>query len=187
MPFGALAHNHYWRFDDGVGPSPLGPGGAWMYPMWQTTVLLSSGFGSLQILWERASWAIRWTWRLLWISPQDRVWIDRHLPAMLELQDERRMVVAHSVCLMQSPAYPIARQAVRATATTIGFNKIKAWKSVGNQLKERADWAENSWRHLEAMRRMDWECFQQNIKLNNPQKNGIVELAYQGYALKPKD
>ena len=65
MPTGAL-HSHYW-----AGPStpaiPPGTGAsaAGGYPVWQTTVVVGSGFGVTQVIWEMAieQWRDIWSRR----------------------------------------------------------------------------------------------------------------------------
>lgn len=186
MPIGAWAHSHYWRFDS---QEPVGGGGAsdqGMYPAWQTTVLLGMGFGGLQQLWDRVAFVSRWLWRLSRLRASQRRWADTHLDAFLTLPCEHRTLIAHTVSLVRDPHYALARDCVKATAMTLGFNKQSSWKLVFRQIEQHQTWAENTWRHLEALRRFEWELQVLNHRLTNPQKHGLIEIAYQGYALCPR-
>lgn len=186
MPIGAWAHSHFWRYGT---PSP-GGGGGWSdgasYPGWQTTVLLGMGFGGLQGLWERVAFIGRWLWRLSRLRASQRRWADQHLEPFLALPCEHRTLILHTISQVQSPVYPLALSSVKATAVTLGFNKSTAWKQVFRQIEGHQEWSENTWRHLEALRRLEWELQTFNYRLTNPQKHGIIELAYQGFALCPR-
>lgn len=167
MPVQSWAHSQYWRFDDGVGPPPAQPsrGG---YPAWQSSVIAGSLLGSLQAWYEHALWI--WTWtRRLWGIPV-----------------ERQRLLERIVVLTEHPAYPDAREAVTETAHVLGFNKPGAWGPLGHSLKERTDWAENTWRHLDAMKRLDAVATARGWRLTNPEKNALIELAYQSYAITPR-
>lgn len=182
MPVLSWAHSQYWQFDDGVAaPVPVSRAG---YPAWQGGVLTGSMFGAIQRWWEFAVFAWRWAKRLKALSVHDQLWLAEHLTDLASLKGDRRLVLTHTMKVLQSPHYPLAREAVRSTATTLGFNKPTEWAKVGARHRGDIKLAENTWRHMEAMDRFHIAV---NEPLPNTYKNFMVELAYQGYALKPRD
>lgn len=167
MPIGAWAHAQYWRYDQGGGGGGGGGHGArGGYVCWQTSTILPSAFGGLQAWWERIVWAVR-VFRLI----------------RLFAGDERRDVLERVFALLEHPAYPQARAAVKQVAGTLGFNKPSEWGNLHHLLKQRPDLAENHWRHLYAMTLTEAAIGQD--ALSKPDLNALAELAYHGYALKP--
>ena len=108
--------------------------------------------------------------------------VEASVDILLALSAPKRALALHLLQMIDSPEYDAARDAVKATATTLGFNQPAAWKNCLKQTAHRTDWAENQWRHTEAVRRLHAEYGH----LKNPQLNGLVELAYQGYAVCPR-
>lgn len=49
MP-GAWAHSFYWQADTQGAPAAAPPVAS--YPAWQTTIIIGSGFGAVQVAWE---------------------------------------------------------------------------------------------------------------------------------------
>jgi len=95
------------------------------------------------------------------------------------LDVEQRRVLIKTLDLLESPAYPSARQAVRETAQILGFRDPKMWKGLSHAMKETPDHAENVYRHLEADRRTRQQT---DIALSRPDLNLLVELAYHGFS-----
>lgn len=163
MPLKPFQAN-YWMFSDTtVPPLRLTQGG---YPGWQATVVAST-FGAL---WELACAYVarwRWAWRLV-----QRV---RGLPR------DREGVLLRALDLVEHPDWDAATRAVQETAKTLGFNRPEMWKPYSHALKADPGRAENVFRHIRAC-----ELTRQyaNSTMTNPTVNALVELAYQGYALK---
>ncbi len=86
--------------------------------------------------------------------------------------------VRETLRLVQHPAYAAAVAGVVETAHTTGFNRPEAWVKLSHTLHERTDWAENSWRHLNAMMVADRIVRAQGVVVSNPDLNLMVELAY---------
>lgn len=166
MPIGAWAHSHYWREKTPQAPPAGGAPGIGGYPEWQSTVIIGSLFGSLQVLWERMTWSFR-LWRML----------------MRFAPDERRDIVNRVLVLLSSPQYGEAKAAAKKVATTLGFNKPTEWGNLASILKTRQDLSENHWRHHYA-----YMILEESVgdKLNRAELNLLAELAYHGYALRPR-
>lgn len=165
MPVISWAHSKYWRAraNPVVAPPPSLGG----YPAWQSSVV-GSLFGSLQGLWERARYALRWglaAWRGDWLLGQwDALSVDQ------------QRAVRSAIVVLQHPAWPVAQAAVHETAHTLGFNEHQAWAQVGQAVKGHTGWAENMWRHLKALDVL------QAHPATNPERNLLIELAYHEYA-----
>ena len=158
----------YWASSDTTAPTPKPPGVPG-YPMWQsgpTTVVLGSAFGGLVPFFERFGLWCRRTWRFLFriyrLTPTQCLALDRVLQSF------------------EHPGYPMARQTVRRTATTLGFNRPDAWLELGRAMKRNPGEAENTYRHLESARLLRVNLV--GSTLTNPQANLMVELAYQEFA-----
>ena len=194
MPIGAWAQIQYWARGDGLQSAPrLTKGG---YPAWQSSVILGSTFGWCQILWERCTWWVIWLRRLWRLTIKERAWLDArvdHLVRLSEAPEERRLILNAVEDLLDSVAYAEARGAVQETATTLGFNRPQAWVKLSHTLKDLSPWAENSWRHLNAMWLLEQRLTELRIAdkaipmLTNPERNLLIELAYSGFAAKPKN
>lgn len=163
MPIGSWAHAQYWR--SGAPPSPNAATGLSAYPGWQINILLGSLFGGLQTWYERMRWTFRYARRV-------------H-----RLTDERRAILDRAYTRVTAVGYLEARQCVTETAITLGFNKPTAWGDLKHLMQLRPDLAENAWRHQHAIWLLDvrWPN-----ALTNPEKNFLIELAYQGYSAQPK-
>lgn len=167
MPLQGEFHRTYWENSDThVAPTLAASGGG--YPLWQShhVTVMGSLFGGLQDWAERVWDGLTWAWRLF---------------GHTRLYDqERRAVVLRAMTLVTHPAYPLARVAVRKTATTLGFNRPEAWKELSRELKGSAGQAENAFRHLEACRLVRANLLTSTV--TNPELHAIVELAYQGFS-----
>lgn len=171
MPTVGPFHNLYW--DGGTstavagGPSGLTRGG---YPAWQAGVIAPSLFGMVGAWIDAALVKYRWRRRVV-----------QRIEA---LNDEQRAVLDGVIVSLESPAYPVARAAVRQTATTLGFNRPEAWIELSRAMKASPGRAENTYRHLNACTVLRDTLRQQGSTLTNPQMHLAVELAYQGFAAK---
>jgi len=170
MPVIGEHHTRYWALSDTIAPMPPGPGNPG-YPLWQSgpnTVILGALFGGMvpwfERLWAALCWWARWGRRLY------------------RLDTEQRLVMQRVVCAMEMPHYRVAQTAVRGTATTLGFNRPEAWIHLGRHLKSNPAHAENTYRHLEAFRRVKDSIPAIGSTLTNPALHLTVELAYQGFA-----
>jgi len=94
---------------------------------------------------------------------------------------EAPMLLFKTGALLNHPAYPIAQQAVRKTATTLGFNRPEAWQGLSRQMKSSPGYAENIYRHMQACQ---WTKAEAPSTLTNPDCNLLVELAYHEFALR---
>jgi hypothetical protein len=165
MPIQSWAHSKFWRAKANipvVRPPSLGG-----YPHWQAGVLMGSLLGACQYWYERAryvlAWAVvAWSW-----SP-----------------DQARAMAAALDCVSLE-AWTAARESVRQTAQTIGFNEPQHISHLGQLLKAGGlGMAENHWRHLLAVTLLGGLTTRD--PLTNPEKNLLIELAYWDYARTPK-
>lgn len=168
MPTVGTFHTFYWEFSDtAITPVAVTHGG---YPVWQSAVIAPSLFGTIGA-WIDHQWGrLKWAYRLI-----------RRIEG---LGSEQQAVVFRVLDLVEHPQYPTAQAAVRATATTLGFNKPQAWVALSHEIKAHADWAENTWRHLRSCHGLNVTARAQGSTLTNPELNALVELAYQGFALR---
>lgn len=171
MPVQSWAHSAYWA-DTSTAITPVVPtSGQPGYPLWQGgVVVLPSLFGGV------AAWAGIWRDRLriLW----------RLTSTMMGFSPEQQAIVWRCLEAVGSPQFPIARQAVKKTATTLGLNRPEAWNYLKAELKRDAGNAENTFRHLHTV-----NLLRSNLvgsTLSNPQAHLLVELAYQGFSMKVK-
>ena len=190
------AHTNYFATSDTRAPTPLAAseGG---YPRWQASVIATGSlFGGLQAWWEHLVW-----WIGLWGRRAD---IERALhpptPGVVYQYVDRPVIVeapprvitervevdkpltgalASAQGLMAHPAYPAAVEAVKKTATTIGFNRPEAWQGLSKQMKSSPGRAENTFRHLYACQLTRETA---GSTLSNPDCNLLVELAYHEFA-----
>lgn len=124
---------------------------------------LFGGIAGVAAIW----WArLRTLWRLT-----------RRLEPMTAQQ---RAVVWRVVDVVESPAFPVAVQAVQRTATTLGFNRNDAWSHLKSALKVDPGHAENTFRHLQTVQTLRLNYT--GSSLSNPEAHLLVELAYHGYA-----
>jgi hypothetical protein len=152
------------------------------YPAWQSGVILPSAGGWCQRTWERIAWLWTWLLRVWHWTPDEARWFDARVPALAALSGDQRRVVDRVLAAVQHPAFPMAQVAVRETSQILGFNKPQAWARLGTQINSRYDWAENSWRHLQAMQALDRASRAAGSTLTNPDKNLLTELAYVEFA-----
>lgn len=170
MPTIGPFHTTYWAVSDTIAPTPPGAGQPG-YPMWQsgpTTVVLGAIFGGITPFLERAWMAVRWWGR----------WGRR----VFRLDGEQRAVMERVIAVLDTPHYRVAQTAVRGTATTIGFNRPEAWIHLGRHIKANPGHAENTYRHLEAYRRVREAVPAIGSTVTQTQLHLTVELAYQGFA-----
>lgn len=160
------AHQNYFN-NSSTSVAPVAAPSRGGYPLWQaSTFAVGSGLGGGIVLWERLCDWLRWFWTLFRRS--------------LRYDPERRRAVIKTLNALEHPAFPLAQQSVRRTATTLGFNRPEAWKELSRSLKSDPGTAENAFRHLEACRLTRVNLI--NSTVTNPQCHLIVELAYQGWA-----
>lgn len=168
MPLQGWAHTFYWETSDTSAAVVHLSGGA-VYPHWQSAVITPSLFGMIGA-WIDARWAlVQWHWALA-----------RRVHG---LPRESRAVLLRVVDSLESPAYPAAQQAVRTTATTLGFNRQEAWKDYARELKSDLGRMENVYRHLKACHLLRDAA---GSTLTNPQQNLLTELAYHGFTVTRK-
>jgi hypothetical protein len=161
-------HQRYWNLSDtNVAPVHIGRGG---YPLWQASVIAPSLFGMLGA----------------WIDTQmDRIkWFYRLFRRIEKLDTERRAVLLQTLDTIEAPTYTLAQVAVRETARTMGFNRPEAWTQLSRALKDSPGRAENTFRHLEACRRLRQASAASGSTLTNPVQHLTTELAYAGFAWK---
>lgn len=161
------AHSFYFNNSSTEAAPTPSPVTVKHYPAWQPTVMMGSGFGvviGLCLEWLRcAYWVIQRFYRL---------------------DPEQRAVVLTTMDALNHAAYPIARSAVKKTATTLGFNRPEAWKELSRELKSDPGKAENAFRHLEACRLVRANLLESTV--TNPELHLITELAYHAFASKAK-
>lgn len=165
MPLIGEFHGFYFNISDtNAAPVHIGRGG---YPGWQASVVTPSMLGML------GAWIDTWVARLKWHG--------RLACRLHRTSEESRQIVLRVMDALEHPAYPTAREAVRKTAVTLGFNNPDAWKFLSRAMKDDPGRAENVFRHLHAMQLLRTS---QSSTLTNPQQNLLVELAYQGFAIR---
>lgn len=194
------AHTNYFATTSTVVPAPLAASNGG-YPLWQASgIATGSLFGGLQAYWERCVWWVR----LWWTTPRADLeralhqpvpgviykYVDRPLivPSPPQIIKERVVVEQPRVLsravekahdLTQHTAYPAALEAVKKTATTLGFNRPEAWHGLSRQMKSSPGRAENVFRHLNACQLTRETA---GSTLTNPDCNLLVELAYHEWA-----
>jgi hypothetical protein len=89
---------------------------------------------------------------------------------------ERRAIVKQTLAALEHDAFPTAQRSVRKTAVTLGFNRAESWKDLSREIKSDPGRAENTFRHLEAMRLTRVNNI--GSTMTNADQNLIVELAY---------
>jgi hypothetical protein len=168
VPVVGAFHTFYWENSD-TRVTPVSVGGPGGYPNWQASVVAASLLGAL------GAW--------LDVRIAQAQWLYRFVRRLYRLEPERRAVLVHTLDTLERPTFQTARIVVRETAQTLGFNQPGAWKDLGRALKEDMGRSENTFRHLRAMQRLRDLA---GSTLTNPEQNFLVELAYQGFALKGK-
>lgn len=168
MPVQSWGHSHYWTVSSTIVIPPTPTSGQPGYPLWQSGVIMGSGFGAIGAMlsawWQRL--------RTLWA-------LTRRVAPLSGMQ---RAVIWRVVGVVDSPAFPVAVQAVGRTATTLGFNRDDAWGPLKAELKHDHGNAENTFRHLQTV-----NTFRHNYTgstLTNPTAHLLIELAYHGYTLR---
>jgi hypothetical protein len=161
-------HTTYWENSDtSAAAVHVGRGG---YPSWQSAVVVGSIFGGIALHWERVCDWIGWAWTLIRRS--------------YRFDPERRAIVKQTLAALEHDAFPTAQRSVRKTAVTLGFNRAESWKDLSREIKNDPGRAENTFRHLEAMRLTRVNNI--GSTMTNAEQNLIVELAYQGFAWRGK-
>lgn len=206
MPSG-WAHGFYWVTLSTVVPPPVvSKGGG--YPVWQaSSVGVGSLFGGLQGYWERLlAWAKVWKRLRHWspervtaaldrwekppamVVPQPAIVVPQ--PTIIKVKTEPEpepaplpAALAQAERMLNHPAYPFAVEAVKKTATTLGFNRPEAWQGLSRHMKASPGRAENVFRHMEACRITRETC---GSTLTNPECNLLVELAYHDWVVSRK-
>lgn len=190
-------HQKYWvNSDTSVTPTVISAGG---YPAWQsqpTGVTLGASIWAvpapvlLTKFWALLAWALSFVVFAVWTT---RRWPKKNREAFLatvrsltDLDEERLAVLARTVAVLQDPVYRIAKDGVKQTAQTLGFNQPQAWVKLSHTLKDRSGWAENSWRHLHACHLTDLSARAQGSTLCNRDRHFAVALAYEGFVVNPE-
>lgn len=169
MPVQSWGHSQYWTTTSTAVAPVVNTSGQPGYPLWQAGVIvLPSLFGAV------SAWAGIWRQRLrlMW----------RFAGHMLGMNAEQQAVVWRCIEAVDSPRYGVARNSVKRTATTLGFNRPEAWSDLKAELKRDPGNAENTFRHLHTV-----NVLRQNLvgsTLSNPDAHLLVELAYHGYSMK---
>mgnify|MGYP003333837863 CR=1 FL=1 len=168
MPVQSWGHSQYWvDLSTVVVPKPPTSGVAG-YPMWQSGVIMGSGFGAVGAL------ASLWGDRLrVLLRVVRRMWL---------LSPLQRAVVWRVIETVDRPEFAIAVGAVRNTALRLGFNRPEAWGDLKAELKRDPGNAENTFRHLQTVNTLRLNCVSSTF--TNPQAHLLVELAYHAYAMK---
>lgn len=173
MPTVGEFHRNYWGRRDSTGTRPVvthGSGGG--YPAWQASVIAPSLLGILGAKLDYWRELVRW-----WLALYRRI----H-----RLDAERRAVLLLTLDRLEHPAYRYAQQAVRETATTLGFNRPEAWKPLSHAMKASPGHAENTFRHMRSYTVLKDALKADGSTMTNPQLHLTTELAYQGFAWKGK-
>ena len=97
----------------------------------------------------------------------------------------RRQVLLHVGRVASDPAFPLARDAVKVTAVTLGLNKPHTWDELLQTVKRQPVWAENQFRHVHALKLLHKRV--PNRQMRNPDLNLLVELGYVSFMLRPRD
>jgi hypothetical protein len=88
---------------------------------------------------------------------------------------------------ISGPAFPFARRSVKATSYDRDFKKKSAWADLSHKIKDRPEWAEMTWRHLNANYLMHDDIAASTLSpVSKPDMNLLVELAYHHYAVAPR-
>lgn len=175
------AHSHYWGLPSGPPPGPGVSTGGGGYPAWQSAVTgtYGSGFGGLH-----GALSDAWAYLAWWAHWVRQVWHWRHDWRRERIaQDERAVVLDRCRSLLLSDHYAPARGWVRDTAMTLGFNKPEAWVMLAKEFPHKHAMQENAYRHLRAVHKLTPET----AGLPSPERHLLVELAYLGYALRPRE
>jgi hypothetical protein len=169
------AHQTYW-VNSSTNVAVAGSVGG--YPLWQSaplSLVLGVGLGGAEPLYVRfmtwvrqVRWALGTAWRLRRLDP------------------ERRAVLERTIVQLRSPTYTHARVAVRTTARTLRLNEPAAWAKLSHDLHRKAEWAENTYRHLHACDLTEEMLRADGSTTSNPDRNLTVELAYCGFAARGK-
>jgi hypothetical protein len=184
MPTLGCFSQQYWNgnrhTNQVIVPLKAGGGG---YPLWQSSV----AFGLFPMEALRTGWAkVRWCAslvRLVWrIDPRDRGWLRDWIVDLPAFTPQERYVYDELRHLMASPLWPVAQHAVKATATTQGFNEPKFWKSISAKVHTDPGHAAQLFRHLHAVQQL------QEIlpALSSHQRNLVIEAAYHAFTQIPK-
>src|SRR5690349_13348718 len=147
MPVLSLGHSKFWRARANIPPppAPVGNGG---YPAWQSSVITSSAFGSLQVYWEKFVYAFQW-FRWAWRSP---------------LTGDQQRAVNEAITVVQHPGWIEAQLVVFNTSRAEGFHDHHVWNEISHQLAYNIGWAENMWRHMHALIALE----QSRPEMDNP-------------------
>lgn len=176
MPLKAFQQN-YWITSSTVAPPPT-PASRGGYPGFQISVV-GSLFGALgvlcQVWWERLIW-----WATTKTAFGGTVALARRLH---QLPTVEQQVATRVVGLMEDDRFPLARLAVQQTATTLGFQRPEAWRSLTHLLKEDQGRAENMYRHVQATETFKALTREASSTATNPQAQLLVELAYHAYTI----
>ena len=195
-------HRNFWATSDtNAAPIRITRGG---YPMWQSAVIFTCGFGfqGLSIWWAVFTDWLVWTRTMLgfwWhtsrsrrqevertmttlqtLTAARRPLLLRTVGALGRFDDEQRAALARTMDALDHAAFPVAKQAVRATAVTLGFNRPEAWVNLSRRIRASQPEAENMYRHMHACVLVRDTALPST--LSNPELNLVTELAYQGFA-----
>jgi hypothetical protein len=102
---------------------------------------------------------------------------------LARLDPVQQGVIAKAIDALEHPGYHLAEVAVQQTATSPGFQRPEAWRSLSHLLKADQGRAENMYRHVKACEITRQLVRAEGSTLTNPQTNLMVELAYQAYTI----
>src|SRR6185295_2310066 len=156
MPVIGSFHTYYWEVSSTVVTTVTQTGG---YPTWQAAPLsqvLGVGFGGMTPFVERCGTNLRWLCRMLRI--------------VLRWDPARRQALTKAIQALDDPRYPHALRGVKMTAIAPDFSGPAAWKVFGRAIHDRANWAENQWRHLKACDHADQMMRAEGSTISNPDR-----------------
>lgn len=203
------AHTQYFATTSTVVPAALADSGGG-YPRWQASnIALGSLLGGCQAFWERFVWWVGlWKRRaeieraldalahpkapptpgIIYVpsAPVVRIIKEPAVPQVCKKPHAEDVpplsdLTARVDALTKHPAFPFALEAVKQTATTLGFNRPEAWQGLSRHMKASPGRAENTFRHMHACQLTRETA---GSTLTNPDCNLLVELAYHAFARK---
>lgn len=182
MPTIGVFHAKFWRARANL-PAAPGTTVGWMYPQVQAAVLMCA------LPWS-IPWAalgpvrhqVRWLWslvkRLWWVrSVAQQADIDEWIVRVQNMGDEQRAVLERVYGLFAGAAWPVARDEVRACATSPKFHQPEQWVGYSRAVKSNPGQAQNIWRHMKVV-----FAIQAATGASNTDAHLLAELAYQGMA-----
>ena len=180
MPVIGEFHSKFWRARANA-PAAAGTHTTWMYPAWQSSVIVGSFavWAAVRPVWDQ----VRWLWRVavsLWWCRQPacqaelEAWIAQQQRGGDRLLTRVQAVRAHE-------AWPAAQAAVRDCAMTPKFHSADQWVAYSRAIKANTGQAQNVFRHLKVVQTLQAAY----PTLSNPDAHLLAELAYQDMVAAP--